>query len=108
MGRRRMANSTGPSLIARDLALGFVAGVLAVAVVHQIMVLLLTQAGMIPGTPYSLRPVPPFSVPAVINTMFWGGVWGVIYAAILDRFPANWPFWAIGLVFGAIGPVLVS
>jgi hypothetical protein len=103
-----MANSTGASSIARDLAFGFVAGALAVAIFHQIMVLILTAGGMIPGTPYSLRPTPPFSVPAVVNTMFWGGVWGVVYAAVVDRFPTNWPFWAVGLVFGAIGPVLVG
>jgi hypothetical protein len=103
-----MAKSTNASSIARDLAFGFIAGALAVAIFHQIMLLILAKAGMISGTPYSLRPIPPYNVPAVINTMFWGGIWGVVYAALVDRLAANWPFWLGGLVFGAIVPVLVG
>ena len=97
---------SAPHSTARDLALGFLAGAIAVLVVHQVMIIILTQFGMIRGTPYSMRPVPPFGVPTILNQMFWGGLWGMVFAAILDRLPARWPLVLVGLAFGVLGPVL--
>ncbi len=102
-----MAGATqGQSNLARDLALGFIAGALAVLIFHQIMVLLLGFVGMVRGAPWNFAPFGPFGVPRVVNSMFWGGVWGVVYAAIADRLPRQWPLWLVGLVFGLLGPVL--
>ncbi|HEX2215430.1 MAG TPA: hypothetical protein VHG27_01850, partial [Xanthobacteraceae bacterium] len=42
-----------------------------------------------------------------LNGMFWGGLWGVVFALIVDRVPRTIPTWIFGLIFGAIGPVLV-
>jgi hypothetical protein len=97
---------SAPQSTARDLALGFVAGAIAVLVVHQVMVIILTQIGLIQGTPYSTRPVPPFGVPTILNQMFWGGLWGMVFAALVDRMPRHWPLVLIGLLFGLLGPVL--
>jgi hypothetical protein len=55
---------------------------LAVATFHQFAAFLLTVAGVIEGSVYSMRPVPPFAVPVIFDLMFWGGVWSVIYAAV--------------------------
>lgn len=90
------------------LLLGFVAGALAVFVFHQITIWLLTAAGAIQGNPYSLRPIAPLGVPQVLNSAFWGGLWGCVFALVADRFPRSWPLWLAGIVFGIIGPTLVN
>jgi hypothetical protein len=100
--------ATGSQHTARNLALGFLAGALAVATFHQGMVFLLSVIGMIKGGVYATRPVPPFAVPVILDQMFWGGVWGIVYAAIADRLPQGWPRFLTGFLFGAIGPVLVA
>jgi hypothetical protein len=97
--------ATDTSALARTLALGFVAGAVAVAIFHQLMVLVLIKAGISQGTFYNMAPVPPFGIPWVVNQMFWGGVWGVVFALIVDRLPA-WPVVVVGFLFGVIGPVL--
>ena len=90
------------------LLLGFVAGALAVLVFHQITVWVLVLAGMSGGSAYSLRPIPPFGVPQVLNEAFWGGLWGCVFALLADRFPRHWPLWLAGLIFGMLAPTLVS
>jgi hypothetical protein len=82
-----------------NLALGFVAAALAVVTAHQLIVLILTQLKVINGTPWSFASVPPFGVPQIINGMFWGGLWGVLYAAIQHRLPGG-ADWLKGLVYG--------
>jgi hypothetical protein len=89
-----------------DLLVGFVAGVLAVAVFHQLAVFVLGLVGLGEGAVYSFRPTPPFGVPRVMSQMFWGGVWGVVFSLVVDRLPARWPIVVAGFVFGLAGPVL--
>jgi hypothetical protein len=88
-----------------DLLLGFAAGALAVLIVHQLMYLFLAQFGVMRGSPWSMRAYGPFGVPAVVNQMFWGGVWGIVFAAIFDKLP-KWHIVLIGLLFGLLGPTL--
>lgn len=95
------------SVRARELALGFIAGALAVATVHQLTIFLLGTVGLSSGQVYSLRPIPPFAVPSILNQMFWGGLWGALFAALADRLP-QWPRALVGLLFGLLGPVLVG
>jgi hypothetical protein len=81
------------------LVVGFVSAVLAVVLVHQSMVWVLTWIGLIKSTPWGLAPVPPFGVPMLINGMFWGGLWGALYGLIHERLPGGVS--AIrGLVYG--------
>ena len=94
--------------LALELVLGFVAGAIAVAIFLQLMLFLLTHAGMIQATPYSMRPVPPWNVPTVLNQMFWGGVWGLIFVLIITFFPRARPLWLVGLLLGAIALPLVG
>lgn len=101
-----MSGGTSQSTeLVRKIAIGFIAGAIAVAIFHQLMILILSSAGITQGAFYSFRPVPPFGVPWVLNQMFWGGVWGIVFALIADRLPA-WPPVVTGFVFGVIGPVL--
>ncbi len=102
------AMTTAPQSRVRDLALGFVAGALAIIVFHQLMIFILTQVGLIQGNIYSMRPIPPWGVPQILNQMFWGGLWGVVFAALADRFPQHWPLVLIGALFGLLGPLMVA
>jgi hypothetical protein len=88
--------------LGRDLALGFVAGALAVPTFLEFMIFVLTHAGMINGTLYSMKPVPPMGVPTVINQSFWGGIWGLVFVAIIHWAPSARPIWLVGLLLGAI------
>lgn len=85
----------------RNILLGFIAGAIAVVTAHQLIILLLTQAGLIKGTPWSLAPIPPFGVPQILNSMFWGGLWGVLFALIHDRLPGGIA-WLKGLIYGLL------
>ncbi len=91
----------------KNLGLGFVAGALAVLVFHQSMILFLHLIGQIPNFPWSLRPIAPYGVPAIINSMFWGGLWGIGYAAIGSRIPVS-PDIARGAIYGLLGPWLLG
>ena len=103
-----MANAfPGTPSRVRDLGLGFLAGALAVAVFHQGMVVVLSQVGLIQSQVYAMRGVPPFGVPTIVNQMFWGGLWGLLFAALADRLPP-WPLLLLGFGFGVLGPVLAS
>ena len=95
-----------PSL--KTLIFGFLAGVLAVIVFHQGMVflLVLTKQSLNPAWNLSLRdgPIP---IPVLVNQMFWGGLWGIVFALLGHRIAlANVAL--RGLVFGLIGPNLLG
>lgn len=91
----------------RDLVLGFIAGALAVVTFHQGMVFLLSTVGLIQSHVYATQGVPPFGVPTILNQMFWGGLWGLLFAVVADTLPP-WPLLLLGFTFGVLGPVLAS
>ena len=91
----------------RDLVLGFIAGALAVLAFHQVMVFLLSTVGLIQSHVYATQGVPPFGVPTILNQMFWGGLWGLLFAVVADTLPP-WPLLLLGFTFGVLGPVLAS
>jgi hypothetical protein len=90
----------------KNLVFGFIAAALAVIVFHQGMILLLHLAGFLPNFPWSMKPTPN-GIPTLLNLMFWGGVWGVIYAAIMPLVPIS-ATWLRGLAFGIAGPWLLG
>src|SRR5256885_10010539 len=91
----------------RRVILGFVAGLLATIIFHQIALELLHLAHVAPRAAWSMQPVPPFGVPSVISLSFWGGVWGIILVLIFDRFRGP-SYWIGAILFGAIAPTLVA
>jgi hypothetical protein len=97
----------GSSIVSpRNLALGFVAGALAVPIFHQGVFALLHAAGIIPVAPFDMTPTQPLGVPAVVSISFWGGVWGIVLVLVLARFRgAAW--WIAAAVFGAVPLTLV-
>lgn len=91
----------------KRLLIGFAAGFIAVLTFHQIVILLMWAGGIVPNPPYSFAPRGPLSVPTVLSLAFWGGVWGIVIAAIAETKP-GWPPVLIGLFVGAVLCVLVG
>lgn len=82
------------------LLFGFICGALAVVVFHQGTVYVLYHqfplikavTGAVdafrPATAgFNIRPVPPLGVPQVMSLAFWGGVWGILLAALIRWVP---------------------
>lgn len=85
----------------------FIAGFLATLIFHQGLIGLLNLASVIPVTPYTMTPVPPIGIPAVLSLSFFGGLWGIALWAIV-RSMAGVKFWAVAAIFGAIAPTVVA
>lgn len=91
-------------------ALAFVCGFLATVIFHQFVVLALNMTGLMPAgfKPWSLDPVPPLGVPAIISKAFWGGLWAILLGYLLNtatgaRYWLAWTFWgAVALSLVAI------
>ena len=100
-------HAPGTQLSVATLVMAFIAGVLAVPVFHQILLLLLHLAGIVPFSPFDMTPTKPFGVPAVISISFWGGVWGVIFALTLPRWFTGVSYWIAAIVAGGVALTLV-
>ncbi len=97
----------GMQLSVATLAMAFIAGVLAVPVFHQILLLVFHLAGIVPFAPFDMTPTKPFGVPAVISISFWGGVWGVIFALTLPRWFSGASYWIAAVIAGGVALTLV-
>lgn len=95
------------SLSLRDLALGFAAGAIAVVAFHQSVILGAFLAGLTVNSPWSLRPIPPLGVPLIVSQMFWGGLWGTLFAFVWPLVPGR-HYWQKGVIFSLIGPLLLG
>ena len=82
---------------------GFVAGALAVVLLHQTVIYFAFG-----GQGWSMRPIPPWGVPSVISQAFWGGLWGVALAVLSTRLRSDAAYWVLGWLFLAVGATLVS
>lgn len=96
------------NLNGKTLLYGFIAGALSVLVFHQGMVLILYLLKQTPNFPWNIGGrVPPLGIPILVNQMFWGGLWGVGFAALGHLIPIrNAP--ARGAVYGLLGPFLLG
>jgi len=94
-------------VLPRWLIVGFISGALSVLVFHQGAAALLHALSLTPRAPYSLQATAPFGIPALWSLAFWGGVWGVILAAMLARLRGA-AFIVAAAIFGAILPTLVA
>lgn len=71
------------STISKTIIVGFVAGALSVLIFHQAGFWFTNELGLTRAALYSLRPVPPLGVPAIVSSAFWGGLWGILGAFLL-------------------------
>jgi hypothetical protein len=90
------------------MLLGFIAGFLATLLFHQLVLALMWGMDFAPYKPFALTPTQPFGVPAVFSLAFWGGIWGILFALVQDRFPRGVGYWVTAFVWGGIGPSLVA
>jgi len=97
-----------PSLPARAL-LGFIAAVLSVLTFHQGVVELYHLAGMAPAA-WSMHPVPPYSVPLLVDLCFWGGLYGVVFGLLAPHLRPQLWLWGIllGCIAAAVGWFIVA
>jgi hypothetical protein len=90
------------------LALGFLAGALAVLTFHQGLLALLTSFGALSSNVYSMRPIPPLGVPEIASNAFWGGMWGIVFAAFAPRRTLGPRYWLWAVVLGALALPIVG
>lgn len=86
----------------------FIAGFFATLIFHQLALALLWWAGVAPFAPFSMAATQPLGVPAVISLAFWGGVWGIVFGLVDNRFPTGSGYCVMAFLFGAILPTLVA
>ena len=94
--------------VSKLIIYGFIAGFLATLTFHQISLWLLWKAGIAPFDAYNMTATWPWGIPAVYSLALWGGVWGVLFAFIMESFPRDSGFWVTAFGFGAIFPSLVA
>jgi hypothetical protein len=89
------------------LLFGFVAGAIAVVTVHEIISFILLRAGLFSRQPWNMQRSAVTGVPQIVSDMFWGGVWGIVFALLYAFIPGTDP--AIkGLIFGILGPAVIG
>jgi len=95
------------SAASKKLALGFVAGAIATVTAHEIIDYILHAAGIFPRVPWSMTPAGVTGVPQIVSDIFWGGLWGVLFALISDKIPGE-NLTVKGLIFGIAGPAILG
>ena len=91
----------------RWLLVGFIAGALSVLIFHQGAVAVLHALGITPRPPYGMQPTQPFGLPQIVSITFWGGVWGLLFAALLARLTGA-RLMLIATILGIVLPTLVA
>lgn len=93
---------------ATQFLFAFIAGFIAVLIFHQGVLALLHAVNFTPRAPYPSDPTKPFGIPQIWSLAFWGGIWGLLLAAIAPYLPHDRRYWLAALLFGAIAPTLVA
>jgi hypothetical protein len=86
----------------------FIAGFIATIIFHQAVAGVWYLMGVVPRPPFNFAPTAPLGVPAIWSLAFWGGVWGILYGWVENKFPSGAMYWIAAAVFGALGPTLVG
>jgi len=91
---------------------GFVAGFVATLTMHQLVLALLSLAGLTSRTAFALQPTEPLAIPAVVSLALWGGLWGVALVGALRTLGSKADDWILALTLtltlGAVAPTLVN
>jgi hypothetical protein len=86
----------------------FAAGFVSTLVFHQgLLLLILLAAGESTARVWSLSPVPPLNVPAVISLAFWGGLWGIVLWLFIATSRGS-AYWIKATLIGAVAPSAVA
>ncbi|HSN20294.1 MAG TPA: hypothetical protein VLS49_06440 [Usitatibacter sp.] len=84
----------------RWLIIGFLAGAISVPIFHQGAIALLNLLQLTHYPLYSTTATHPWGIPVIWSQVFWGGVWGLVFAAF---FMGLWggALLVAGTLFGA-------
>lgn len=91
----------------RTAVFGFIAGAVAFLVFHQGGFWILTQAGVLKASTWSMAATKPLGVPVVLSYVFWTGLWGVVGAFVVPRL-SGMPTMVGWILFAAVVPTLVN
>jgi hypothetical protein len=99
------------------IIIGFIAGMLAVLIIHQPLILLMGNLGLLPPTAkaYNMAALPNAPVvianalkgfglagwPVLFNNLFWGGLLGTLFGLISGKLPGGMMI-IKGLIFGLL------
>jgi len=86
--------------------IGFSAAFLSTLTFHELGFLLVNLTGLGTFTLFNMRPTVPLGVPLLISLSFWGGLWGILYVFIVERFPKTIHPWVAGFLFAILLPTL--
>lgn len=86
----------------------FIAGAVAILLFHQGMLTVLQFWGFSSRSPFPMQATAPLGIPQIWSMVFWGGVWGIVFLIFERRFPRGAGYYALAILFGAIGPSLVA
>jgi hypothetical protein len=92
----------------RTALVGFMAGALSVLVFHQLGFWTANELGYARAAIYNMRGVPPWGVPAIVSSAFWGGLWGVVAAFLVPKLPTGLDGVLGWILFAAIIVSLVN
>lgn len=92
----------------RTVIVGFVAGALSVLIFHQFGFWLSNELGYTRSVIYNMRGVPPWGVPTIVSSAFWGGLWGIVAAFLVPRLPGAWGGVLGWILFAAIIVAIVN
>jgi hypothetical protein len=84
----------------------FVAGAISVLLFQMGAIAVLHALGYA-GPPFGYAPTKPMGVPQTWSFAFWGGLWGIVYGLVEQRFPRGPLYYLAAFLFGAILPTLV-
>lgn len=90
-----------------SLMFGFLAGVIAVITAHELISLVLLNAGVFGRVPWSTEPALVSGIPQIASDAIWGGIWGAIFAVILGAKPRG-SMTLRGALLGIVGPALLG
>ena len=107
MDTRALHHYPARAELSRWLLVGFIAGFVAVVLFHQSALAILHALQLSRGAPFSFTPTKPLGIPLLWSLAFWGGVWGIVLAAVFARLDGARLIIA-SVIFGAIAPTLVA
>lgn len=85
----------------KNMVIGFIAAALAVLIFHQGISYLIGQLGWSRGDAWSMAPIAPYGVPRLLNAMFWGGLYGILFGLIVEYLPGG-SYPVRGFIFGLV------
>ncbi len=93
---------------ANRFLLGFAAAFLGVLFFHQSTITFFHGMGWSPNPAFRQTPIPPFGVPQLWNACFWGGLWGILFAWLVDKRPAMMPLPVFAVLFCLALPLVLG